>query len=60
MPQYEFECPGCGRTETRITTLADRPKTLQCPDCFRAMEWVPQRLGQVFKGGGWAPRFHPE
>ncbi len=33
MPEYDFECGGCGKTVTVRATIKEKEAGLPCPDC---------------------------
>ena len=42
MPEYDFECGGCGKTVTVTATIKEKEAGLACPECGS------QDLSQLF------------
>ncbi|NBV25126.1 MAG: zinc ribbon domain-containing protein [Proteobacteria bacterium] len=56
MPTYEFVCPTCAATAAVVTSVADRPEQLPCPQGHGPMTRLYSPLGFQLKGSGWTPK----
>ena len=52
MPVYEYECGG-GHGRFELRQGFDAEPVAPCPTCGQSARRVIQRIGVVFKGGGW-------
>lgn len=56
MPQYLFECEGCGATTTLTLSVTERNEDVNCPnpDCSELMKRIPAASNFHLRGNGWA------
>jgi putative FmdB family regulatory protein len=60
MPEYEFRCAACGAVSTRVTTVASRPRSIQCERCEGRAERILSRPAVKLSSASKVERLDPK
>lgn len=52
MPTYEYNCPKCRTTVTKIVRMSDRDQLLKCHECATPMQRLFSAPAVHFSGAG--------
>lgn len=55
MPQYQYLCSECNTRATLTFPIADKPRTVPCPECDHPMD-QQFTTAIAFKGSGWTAK----